>query len=116
MGRAKVSGRQQKLVRQRVQLVLQVQAGHLSVQQAAQQLRVTRQTFHKWQRRALRALLSALRNRPRGRPAMPHDPQREKLHRQNQEWQQQVHVLQQTLRIRELLNTAYKKRPRRPAR
>ena len=40
------------LVRQRAQLIMQVQNGLLSAQEAARQLRISRKTYYKWERRA----------------------------------------------------------------
>ena len=47
MNDPKPSAPQQALARQRAQLIMQVQNGLLSAQEAARQLRISRQTYYK---------------------------------------------------------------------
>ena len=56
---------------QRALLIMQVQAGVISATEAARQLGISRKTYYKWERRALKALLSACR--PPRRFHAPHD-------------------------------------------
>ena len=78
---------------------MQVQNGLLSAQKAACQLAISRQTYYKWEQRALEAMLEALSNRRHGRPARPIDREKEALQRQNTQLQRQLQVLEQTRRI-----------------
>ena len=68
MNDPKPTAHQQALARQRAQLIMQVQNGLLSAQEAARQLGISRKTYYKWERRALAAMVEALGNRPPGRP------------------------------------------------
>ena len=52
MNDPKPTAHQQALARQRAQLIMQVQNGLLSAQEAARQLRISRKTYYKWERRA----------------------------------------------------------------
>jgi transposase len=108
------SAHQQALARQRAQLIMQVRSGVLSAQEAARQLGISRKTYYKWERRALAAMVEALGNREQGRPPRPLDPEKEALQHQTQELQAKLEVLEQTVRIRQLLEQPDKKRMRRP--
>jgi transposase len=110
MNDAKPTAHQQALARQRAQLIMQVQNGLLSAQEAARQLRISRKTYYKWQRRALAAMVEALGNREHGRPTLRVDPEKEALQRQSQELQAQLLVMEQTVRIRQGLEQPDKKK------
>jgi transposase len=101
---------QQALARQRAQLIMQVQNGLLSAQEAARQLRISRKTYYKWERRALAAMVEALGNREHGCPPLLIDPEKEALQRQSQELQAKLQVMEQTVRIRQWLEQPDKKR------
>jgi transposase len=110
MNDPKPSAQQQTLARQRAQLIMQVRSGLLSAQEAARQLGISRKTYYKWERRALAAMVEALGNREQGRPPRPIDPEKEALQRQSQELQAQLQVMEQTVRIRQLLEQPDKKK------
>ena len=110
MNDLKPSPRQQALARQRAQLIMQVRSGVLSAPQAARQLGISRKTYYKWERRALAAMVEALGNREHGRPPSPLDPEKEALQRQSQELQAKLQVMEQTVRIRQLLEQPDKKK------
>ena len=106
----KPTAHQQALARRRAQLIMQVQSGLVSAQEAARQLRISRKTYYKWERRALAAMVEALGNREHGRPPLPSDPEKEALQRQSQELQAQLQVMKQTVRIRQWLEQPDKKK------
>ena len=110
MNDPKPTAHQQALARQRAQLIMQVQNGLLSAQEAARQLRISRKTYYKWARRALAAMVEALGNREHGRPPLPVDLEKQALQRQSQELQAKLEVLEQTVRIRQLLEQPDKKK------
>lgn len=101
---------QKALARRRAQLIMQVRSGLLSAQEAAQQLGVSRKTYYKWERRALAAMVETLGHRERGRPRLPVDPEKEALKRKSEELQAKLLVLEQTARIRQLLEQPDKKK------
>ena len=109
MNDSKPTAHQQALARQRAQLIMQVQNGLLSAQEAARQLGISRKTYYKWERRALAAMVEALGNREQGRPPRPIDPEKEALQRQTQELQAKLEVLEQTEQIRQRLGQPDKK-------
>lgn len=106
----KPSAYQQALARQRAQLIMQVHSGLLKAQEAARQLGISRKTYYKWERRALAAMVEALGCREHGRPPRPSDPDKQALQRQTQQLQAQLHVLEQTARIRQALEQPDKKK------
>jgi transposase len=106
----KPSAYQQALARQRAQLIMQVRSGVLSAQEAARQLGISRKTYYKWERRALAAMVEALGRREQGRPPRAIDPEKEALRRQTQELQAKLQVLEQTERIRQVLQEPDKKK------
>ena len=110
MNDPKPTAHQQALARRRAQLIMQVQNGLLSAQEAARQLRISRKTFYKWERRALAAMVEALGDRKHGRPPLLIDPEKEALQRQSQELQAKLQVMEQTVRIRQWLEQPDKKK------
>ena len=93
------------MARQRAILILQVRAGQLRASQAARQLHISRQRYYQWEKRALRALLQALEDQPRGRPRNRQNPQQQQLQRQVQQLQKQVQLFEEKERLRQLLKT-----------
>src|SRR3974390_3281071 len=87
----------------RASLILQVRAGQLTAQQAAQQLGISRQAFYKWDRRALKALLNALQDQPPGRPKGTTDPEKEQLQSRVEQLERQVRLYEQREELRKLL-------------
>ena len=99
MKRKRLTKHEQALARRRAELIVQVQNGLLSAREAACQLAISRQTYYKWEQRALQAMVEALSDRRSGRPSRPRDPVKEALQRQNTQLQRQLQVLEQTRRI-----------------
>jgi transposase-like protein len=85
----------EQLARYRAALIVQVQCGQITVQEAANQLGVSRKTYYEWEKRA------SQRDRPGGRPAQPQDPEKQALQEQAQQLQDQARLLEQTLVIRQ---------------
>ena len=88
----------------RATLILQVRAGQLTAGQAAQQLGISRQRYYKWEKRALKALLGAVEDQPKGRPKGKTDPEKESLQRRVKELEQQLEAFQQRELLRQKLN------------
>ena len=88
----------------RATLILQVRAGQLTAEQAAQQLGISRQRYYKWEKRALKAMLTAVEDQPRGRPKGKTDPEKQSLERRVKELEQQLQALQQKELLRQKLS------------
>ena len=87
----------------RASLILQVRAGQISAQEAAQQLGISRQAYYKWEQRGLQALLQSLEDQPRGRPPAPSDPAKEKLQSRVEELEKKVRLYEQREQLRALI-------------
>ncbi len=87
----------------RASLILQVRSGQITAEQAAQQLGISRQAFYKWERRALKALLNALEDRPAGRPKGTTDPEKDQLKNRVGQLERQVRLYEQRDELRKLL-------------
>src|ERR1043165_6128374 len=87
----------------RASLILQVRAGQITAQEAAQQLSISRQAYYKWEQRALRALLRALEDQPAGRPPAPSDPLKEQLQSRVEELEKQIRLYEQREKLRTLI-------------
>ena len=91
--------------RQRATLILQVRTGQITAQQAARQLGISRQRYYHWEKRALRALLTAVEDQPKGRPRKVKDPEKYHLQVQVQQLQKQVHIFQQKEKLRQMIKS-----------
>jgi len=87
----------------RASLILQVRSGQITAQQAAHQLGISRQAFYKWEKRALKALLSALQDQPAGRPKGQSDPEKDQLKTRVEELERKVRLYEQRDQLRALL-------------
>jgi transposase len=84
---------------QRLDAIMKVRAGLLTVTEAAQFLNVSRKTYYEWEERALQAVTPALQNRPPGRPPTLEDPEKERLRREVADLQEDVEEMTQALRV-----------------
>jgi len=108
------------LARKRATLILQVRAGQLTAKEAARQLGLSRQRYYQWEQRALKALLHALADQPRGRPKARPDPNKSALQvRVNQlqarlrHYEQKEKVRAELKKLEEQLNrSSAKKNPK----
>ena len=87
----------------RASLILQVRAGQMTAQAAAQELGISRQAYYKWEQRALRALLQSLEDQPRGRPPTSIDPDKQRLQSRVQELEKKVRLYEERDELRALL-------------
>ncbi len=101
---------QEAQARRRAELIVQVRSGLVSAKEAARQLGVSRKTYYKWEKRALAAMMEALNDQSGGRPSTPTDPEKETLLRQKRELEQKLEVFEQTMAIRQALQTPEKKK------
>ena len=91
------------LSQKRAALILQVRAGQITAQQAAQDLGISRQAYYKWENRALAALLQSLEDQPKGRPPTTTDPLKTQLQSRVQELEKKVRLYEEREKLRSLL-------------
>jgi len=95
---------QAQKARHRAALILKVRSGQLTATAAAQTLGISRQAYYQWEQRALKAMLSALEEQPRGRPRQVRDPHKAALQQQVEQLQKQVQLHEQRDQLRQLIN------------
>lgn len=93
-------------VEQMMPVIVQRLGGSLTAVEAARRLGISRKSYYQWEQRALRGMQQALTPGPVGRPASTCDPVLGQMEVQNQQLQKQVELLEQRLRVREILNAA----------
>jgi transposase len=89
--------------RQRAALILKVRSGQLTATAASQALGISRQAYYQWEGRALRAMLAALQDQPRGRPRKRQDAQRAALEQKVEQLQKQLQLHEQREKLRQLM-------------
>jgi transposase len=97
--------------RHRAELILKVRSGQLTAKAAAQMLGISRQQYYQWEQRALRALLQALEDQPKGRPKNTIDPDKQALQQQVNQLQQEVRHFEQKEKLQKLLKQWQEPRP-----
>ena len=101
--------------RERAQVIFQVRSGQMSAIRAARTLGISRQQYYQWEQRALAALLTALENRPQGRPKGKTDPCQQSLQRQVSQLEKQVQHYEQKEKLHQLLKQWAERPKRSPA-
>ena len=89
--------------RLRAQLIVAVRSGQISAKQAAARLGVSRKTYYKWEKRALKGMVEALSERVRGRAPAALDREKQALREKTERLEKTVEALERSLRIREQL-------------
>ena len=102
-GRGHKKEKEQKLARERAQVILQVRSGALTAKEGAKFLGVSRKTYYEWEEKSLKAMVLALENRPSGRPPLPVDPEKEILRQRVRELEKKLDLAEKTLEVKALL-------------
>ena len=69
-----MSKREETLARLRAELIVAVRSGRISAKEAAARLGVSRKTYYKWEKRALKGMVAALSDRGERQTAGAHRP------------------------------------------
>lgn len=93
----------QKLARERAQVILRVRSGALTAKQGAKLLGVSRKTYYEWEERSLRAMALALENRSAGRPPVPIDEEKETLRERIRGLEKKLDLAEKTIEVKDLL-------------
>lgn len=91
---------------QMMQLIMQVRGGTLSATEAARQMGISRKTWYERENRVLRAMNEALEPGKPGRPRSQGDPETQQLRSEISDLQAQVQILEQRIRIQQMLREA----------
>lgn len=98
--------REDALARLRAELIVEVRSGRITAKEAAARLGVSRKTYYKWEKRALKGMVEALGDRTSGRPAPRIDQEKEALREKSARLEKTVAGLERTLKIREILKAS----------
>ena len=93
-----------ELARTRAAVIFAVQGGHLTAEEGARRLGVSRKTYYEWERRALAAMTVALENRAPGRPDTPKDEEKERMQEDIAKLQNKLFIAQKTVEVRDMLH------------
>ena len=97
----------QALARLRAELIVEVRSGRITAKEAAKRLGVSRKTYYKWEKRALKGMVEALGERASGRPAAHIDREKQTLQEKSERLEKTVEGLERTLKIRGLLQASH---------
>lgn len=87
----------------RMNVILRSLSGEITATQGADELKVSRKTFHSWVNRALTGLHESLKDKPVGRPEKEFNPYVEEMETKVKSLTQQVLMLEQEREIRDIL-------------
>ena len=87
----------------RMNVILRSLSGEITATQGAEELNVSRKTFHSWVNRALTGLHESLKDKPTGRPEKEFNPYVEEMEAKVKSLTQQVLMLEQEREIRDIL-------------
>jgi len=95
---------QGQAARQRAEVIMKVRCGLLTATQAAQQLKVSRKTYYKWEQRGLSALLEGVKDQEGGRPETPAEQtQKATFDKELEELQQRNELLEKQLKLKDIV-------------
>ncbi|MEI7673133.1 MAG: hypothetical protein WCK00_13560 [Deltaproteobacteria bacterium] len=88
----------------RLEVILKVQGGHLTATAGAEALGVSRNTYYEWEHRALEGMMTALTDREVGRPAKPHDPEKEALLAEREDLKNRLYMAEKAKILQKILD------------
>jgi len=97
----------QARARLRAELIVEVRSGRITAKEAAKRLGVSRKTYYKWEKRALKGMVEALSERASGRPAVRIDQEKQTLKEKNERLEKTVEGLERTVKIRGLFQASH---------
>lgn len=89
--------------RRRAEVILGVRSGQISASQGARLLGISRKTYYRWERRALRAMMEGLGQGKPGRPPRRADPGMRALREKIARLEARLSVAEQTAEVRAIL-------------
>jgi transposase len=95
--------RSEKDARLRAEVILKVRSGVMTAAEAARQLKVSRKTYYKWEKRALEAMLDALTDRPSGRPTRAEDGEKASMKEEMEAMRKELLLSEQRMSIQGML-------------
>ena len=82
----------------------------MTAKEGAAVLNLSRKSYFEWESRGLAGMLSALKEKPPGRPKQEEDPEKEAMRKKIAELEAELLVARQTKEVRNLLDAWERKR------
>lgn len=96
---------QESKVKLVAETILEVRSGRISAKKGAENLRMSRKSYYKWERRALNGMLDALAEKPSGRPeSPPEDPEKSAMRAELERLKSDKLQLLKQLELREIVH------------
>ena len=97
--------KKQAKARERAAVIMAVRSGQITAVEGAIRLGVSRNTYYKWERRALEGMMGALTDEEPGRPEeiLLADPEKDRLERQVKELEKELEAAKQSDFVRRML-------------
>lgn len=100
-----MSNKKDDQARQRAEMILRVRSGAITASEAARLLGTSRKTYYQWEKRGLEGMLGGLTQGRPGRPLTPRaDPEVETLRRRVADLENQLKVMTEIHKLKELLH------------
>ena len=94
----------ESLARKRASVILRVRAGQMTVTEGAKELGISRKSYYAWERRALRALMEEVTERPSGRPQQEEPgPEEKEKEEKIRTLEQENEILRARVEIQQLM-------------
>ncbi|MBC2705135.1 leucine zipper domain-containing protein [Desulfobacula sp.] len=93
-----------EMAMKRVELIMKVNCGLMTASQAARDLKVSRKTYYKWEKKALTALLGSVTDRQPGRPEIKPRKEQELLEKKLKLVMKQNEVLHRRMALKDILS------------
>lgn len=87
----------------KAKVIFRVRSGGLSAKEGAELLGLSRKSYFEWESRGLAGMLSALTEKPPGRPRKEEDPEKAAMKKRIAELEEELLVAKKTLQVRKLL-------------
>ena len=87
----------------KAKVIFRVRSGALSAKDGAALLNLSRKSYFEWESRGLAGMLSALTEKPPGRPKQEGDPEKEAMKKRIALLEEELLVAKKTLHVRRLL-------------
>lgn len=87
----------------KAKVIFRVRSGDLTAKEGATLLSLSRKSYFEWEARGLEGMLSALKEKPPGRPKKEEDPEKEAMRRKIAALEEELLVAKKTLHVRRLL-------------
>lgn len=97
------SPKTEKPEEQKAKVIFRVRGGTLSAKEGAALLGLSRKSYFEWEARGLKGMLSALTERPPGRPKHEADPEKEAMRKRIAELEEDLLVAKKTVEVKNLL-------------